>query len=68
LKIRERQNTPADAVPARTVGELRARAEEIRIASERAEAEREAAQGGGGGEDPPCAARLRRKTRRERLA
>jgi hypothetical protein len=43
-KVRERQNAEVVATPARTVGELRARAEEIRIASERAEAEREAAE------------------------
>jgi hypothetical protein len=35
LKVRARQSAPA-AVPARTVGELRARAEEIGIANERA--------------------------------
>ena len=44
LKVHERQNADVVAVPVRTVGELRARAEEIRIASERAEAEREAAE------------------------
>jgi hypothetical protein len=43
LKVHERQNPPA-AAPARTVGELRSRAEEIGIANERAEAEREVAE------------------------
>jgi hypothetical protein len=43
-KVRERQNADVVAVPARTVGELRARAEGIRIASEREDAEREAAE------------------------